>query len=66
MTKTYVIAGPSDEVAVASLTDELSLIDGAHDSSLDLKAGRLTVIGDNFADDDVYKAAKNAGYRIES
>ena len=31
MTKTYKISGPDDEVAVASLADELSMVEGAHE-----------------------------------
>lgn len=64
MTKTYEISGPTDEVAIASLKDELSLIDGAHDAEIDLAAGRLILVGDNFADEDVRRAADTAGYRI--
>mgnify|MGYP001757819124 CR=1 FL=1 len=36
MTKTYRISGPKDEVAVDSLKDELSLVDGTHEVELDL------------------------------
>ncbi|GEM_PF-730384 len=65
MTKTYRISGPTDDIAVASLADELSLIDGAHDVDIQVNDSRLTVIGDNFSDDDVKRAAENAGYGIE-
>lgn len=65
MTKTYRITGPADEIAVASLADELSLIDGAHDVDIQVNESRLTVMGDNFSDDDVKRAAENAGYGIE-
>lgn len=65
MTKTYRIAGPTDEIAVESLADELSLIDGAHDADIDAAAGRVTVRGENFADEDVRAAAANAGFEIQ-
>lgn len=65
MTKTYRIAGPTDEIAVESLADELSLIDGAHDADIDAEAGRITVHGENFADEDVRAAAANAGFEIQ-
>lgn len=65
MTKTYRISGPKDEVAVDSLKDELSLVDGTHEFELDLEAGHLTVVGFTFADEDIVKAAKNAGYTLE-
>ncbi|MCG7274786.1 transporter [Corynebacterium afermentans] len=65
MTKTYRISGPKDDVAVDSLKDELSLVDGTHEVDLDLKAGHLTVVGFTFADEDIVQAAKNAGYVIE-
>ncbi|OEY04745.1 hypothetical protein A0K93_06445 [Corynebacterium sp. BCW_4722] len=64
MTKTYRITGPADQVAVDSLADELSLIDGAHEVDIDIEAGRLTVVGHQFADADVQKAARNAGYQV--
>ena len=65
MTKTYRISGPKDDVAVDSLKDELSLVDGTHEVDLDLGAGHLTVVGFTFADEDIVQAAKNAGYVIE-
>ena len=65
MTKTYRISGPKDEVAVDSLKDELSLVDGTHEVDVDLEAGNLTVVGFTFADEDIVQAAKNAGYVIE-
>lgn len=65
MTKTYRISGPKDEVAVDSLKDELSLVDGTHEVELDLEAGHLTVVGFTFADEDIVQAAKNAGYVIQ-
>lgn len=65
MTKTYRISGPKDEVAVDSLKDELSLVEGTHEVDLDLDAGYLTVVGFTFADEDIVQAAKNAGYTLE-
>lgn len=65
MTKTYRITGPADQVAVDSLADELSLIDGAHEVDIDIEAGRLTVVGHMFSDADVRKAAEHAGYSVE-
>ena len=65
MTKTYRISGPKDEVAVDSLKDELSLVDGTHEVELDLEAGHLTVVGFTFADEDIEQAAKNAGYTLQ-
>ena len=65
MTKTYRISGPKDDVAVDSLKDELSLVDGTHEVDVNLVAGHLTVVGFSFADEDIVQAAKNAGYVIE-
>ena len=36
MTKTYRISGPKDEVAVDSLKDELSVVEGTHEVDVDL------------------------------
>lgn len=64
MTKTYRISGPDDEVAVASLADELSMVEGAHEVDIDIEQGILTVIGFIFTDEDVRLAAVNAGYEL--
>ena len=65
MTKTYRISGPDDEVAVASLADELSMVEGAHEVDIDIEQGILTVIGFIFTDEDVRLAAINAGYELQ-
>lgn len=65
MTKTYRISGPDDEVAVASLADELSMVEGAHEVDIDIEQGILTVVGFIFTDEDVRLAAVNAGYELQ-
>lgn len=64
MTKTYRISGPDDEVAVASLADELKMVEGAHEVDIDIEQGILTVVGFIFTDEDVRLAAVNAGYEL--
>ncbi len=64
MTKTYKISGPDDEVAVASLADELSMVEGAHEVDINMADGVLTVVGFLFTDEDVRLAAVNAGYDL--
>ena len=64
MTKTYKISGPDDEVAVASLADELSMVEGAHEMDINIEDGVLTVVGFTFTDEDVRLAAVNAGYEL--
>ena len=64
MTKTYKISGPDDEVAVASLADELSMVEGAHEVDINMEDGVLTVVGFLFTDGDVRLAAVNAGYDL--
>ncbi|MDK8241934.1 MULTISPECIES: hypothetical protein [Corynebacterium] len=64
MTKTYKISGPDDEVAVASLADELSMVEGAHEVDINMEDGVLTVVGFLFTDEDVRLAAVNAGYDL--
>ena len=65
MTKTYRISGPDDEVAVASLADELSMVEGAHEVDIDIEQGILTIVGFIFTDEDVRLAAVNAGYELQ-
>lgn len=64
MTKTYRIMGPKEDVAVESLADELYLVEGTHEVDIDVEAGRLTVIGFTFADEEIRQAAQNAGYTV--
>lgn len=64
MTKTYRISGPDDEVAVASLADELKMVEGAHEVDINIEEGLLTVVGFIFTDEDVRLAAVNAGYEL--
>lgn len=64
MTKTYRISGPDDEVAVASLADELSMVEGAHEVDIDIEQGILTIVGFIFTDEDVRLATVNAGYEL--
>ncbi|AIL97710.1 hypothetical protein CUREI_10945 [Corynebacterium ureicelerivorans] len=59
------MSGPKDEVAVDSLKDELSVVEGTHEVDVDLDEGELTVVGFTFADEDIEQAAKNAGYTLQ-
>lgn len=66
MTKTFQISGPSTEVAVDSLIDEVQLIEGAHDVDVDIEAGRMTVSGEDFSSEEIERACANAGFAVEA
>ena len=66
MTKNYNISGQSSEVAVDSLVDEVRLVEGTFDVTVEPNEGRMTVSGENFTDADIVAAAEHAGFTILS
>lgn len=64
MTKNYRITGPSTEVAVDSLIDEVTLIEGTHTVDVDTDRGVMTVMGEDFSSEEIAQAAKNAGFAL--
>jgi copper chaperone len=59
----YIVDGMTCEHCRASVTEEVSEVDGVQNVQVDLRTGRLTVLGD--VDDDALRAAVHeAGYRL--
>ena len=61
---TYVVEGMSCSHCVASVSEEVSEIDGVTDVSVDLATGRLEVEGTDVNDEQVKNAVEEAGYRV--
>ena len=64
-TSTYVVTGMTCGHCVASVTEEVSEVDGVQDVSVDLATGALTVTSaEPLADDAVRAAVEEAGYSL--
>lgn len=64
-TATYRVDGMTCEHCVASVTEEVSELDGVRDVSVDLGSGEVTVTGTRaLARDDVAAAVTEAGYTL--
>lgn len=63
MSSTYTVTGMTCEHCVASVTEEVSELDGVTDVTVDLSSGRLTVDGDVDAES-VRGAVTEAGYSL--
>ena len=64
-TSTYTVTGMTCGHCVASVTEEISEIDGVTDVAVDLPTGAVTVTSETpVADADVHAAVAEAGYRI--
>lgn len=64
-TATYTVVGMSCSHCVASVTEEVSQVQGVRDVDVDLDTGRLTVASDGPVDDAAVRAAVDeAGYEV--
>ncbi len=64
---TYTVAGMTCQHCVASVTEELSEVDGVTDVTVDLATGAVTVTSSAQLDDVAIKAAvTEAGYELAS
>jgi copper chaperone len=62
---TYTVTGMTCEHCVASVTEEISEIDGVTGVAVDLPTGAVTVTSQNALDDaDVRSAVEEAGYQL--
>ncbi|HEV7753347.1 MAG TPA: cation transporter [Baekduia sp.] len=59
----YVVEGMTCEHCTVSVAEEVGEIAGVQDLAVDLRTGRLTVVGD-VSDDAVRAAVDEAGYRV--
>ncbi|MBS41855.1 MAG: cation-transporting ATPase [Nocardioides sp.] len=64
-TSTYTVTGMTCQHCVASVTEEVSEIEGVQDVGVDLESGSLTVTAPSPVDDDAVRAAvEEAGYAL--
>ena len=61
---TYIVEGMTCEHCAASVSEEVGEVDGVSNVVVDLAAGRLEVMGEDFSDADVRDSVEAAGYRI--
>lgn len=64
MSKTYTVSGMTCQHCVASVKEEIEEIAGAQGVEVDLESGRVTVVGEDFSDDEVRAAVEEAGYSL--
>jgi copper ion binding protein len=61
----YTVTGMTCSHCVASVTEEISEIDGVTDVAVDLPTGTVTVTSSKPLDDaDIHTAVKEAGYQV--
>lgn len=63
-TRTYIVTGMTCGHCVASVTEEISELEGVDAVDVDLASGRATVTGEDVSDDAVRAAVREAGYDI--
>jgi len=63
-TRTYKVAGMSCGHCRASVSEELTELDGVERVTVDLESGRVDVSGTEIDDDRVAVAVEAAGYRV--
>jgi copper chaperone len=62
--KTYQVTGMTCEHCVNAVTGEVSAVPGVSTVTIDLEAGKVTVDGDGFTDDQIRAAVDEAGYAL--
>lgn len=63
-TRTYTVTGMTCQHCVASVSEEVSEVEGVEGVDVDLPSGRLSVSGGGFSDEAVAAAVREAGYEI--
>jgi copper chaperone len=63
---TYVVTGMTCAHCVSAVREEVGLLPGVSAVAVDLGSGRLTVTGEDVADDAVRAAVAEAGYAVAS
>ena len=64
MSATYTVNGMTCGHCAQAVTTEVREIAGVTDVSVDVEAGRVTVEGDGFTDEQVAAAVDEAGYAV--
>jgi copper chaperone len=62
--KVYAVTGMSCEHCVRSVSEEVGKVTGVQDVDVDLAAGRVTVTGESFTDEQIREAVDEAGYTL--
>lgn len=62
--KTYTVTGMTCQHCVNSVSTEVGAVTGVDSVAVDLTAGRVTVSGDGFSDEQVRAAIDEAGYAL--
>ena len=64
--RTFVVTGVTCAHCVRAVGEEVGLVPGVAGVAVDLGSGRLTVTGEDVADDAVRAAVAEAGYAVAS
>jgi copper chaperone CopZ len=62
--RTYIVTGMTCAHCVASVTEEIAALPGVSAVDVELATGRVTVSGDDVADEAVRAAVREAGYDV--
>jgi copper chaperone len=62
--KTYTVTGMTCEHCVNTVSTEVGAIAGVQAVAVDLAAGRVTVSGEGFSDEQIRAAVAEAGYAL--
>lgn len=62
--KTYTVTGMTCQHCVNSVSSEVGAVPGVQAITVDLAAGRVTVTGDGFSEDQIRAAVDEAGYAL--
>lgn len=60
----YTVSGMTCEHCVRAVSGEIGALDGVQAVEVDLAAGRVTVTGEGFTDEQVRTAVDEAGYQL--
>jgi copper chaperone len=63
-TRTYTVKGMTCDHCRASVTEEVTELQGVEAVEVDLASGRLEVHGEDVADDEIKAAVEEAGYEV--
>jgi copper chaperone len=62
--RVYTVQGMTCGHCVASVTGEVSKVEGVHGVEVDLASGHVTVAGDGYTDEQIRAAVDEAGYEF--
>jgi copper ion binding protein len=62
--KTYTVSGMTCEHCVKAVRSEIGSLSGVDSVDVDLEAGRVTVSGTEFTDEQIRAAVDEAGYEL--